>query len=161
MSNLTIQQKLRAMGGYFDNATETQISCKYVADYIDALQSELDALRQQLASSEPVAWYVYVEEKDNAYYVDSLDDDECVDDCTNHNATVTPLYENPQSASVDVLVSALEQLLSACIDSNDHGYGTISSTYIEKVCNKALAKYKKGEKKWYTKLNQQQSANVI
>lgn len=52
MSNLTIQQKLRAMGGYFDNETETQISCKYVADYIDTLQAEIYALRAKVASAD-------------------------------------------------------------------------------------------------------------
>jgi hypothetical protein len=44
---------------------------------------------------EPVAWMVYVAEANNQYAVCDLDDRQLVDDCTNHNAEVTPLFTHP------------------------------------------------------------------
>jgi DNA repair exonuclease SbcCD ATPase subunit len=51
---------------------------------------ELAALKESIG--EPVAWAVYVAEAQNFYVVDSIDDQQVVDDLTNHNAVVTPLY---------------------------------------------------------------------
>ena len=104
MSNLTIQQKLRAMGGYFDNATETQISCKDVADYIDALQAELESLRQQLASSEPVA-YRHLHDDGWEYY-----DAPTGSDCSSCKALFTT-PQQPQSVA-----DALEEAAKICDD---------------------------------------------
>jgi len=53
-------------------------------------EAELAALKA--SPGEPVAWDVYVAEADNGYLVDSLDDAQLIDDCTNHGAVVTPLY---------------------------------------------------------------------
>lgn len=128
MSNLTIQQKLRAMGGYFDNATETQISCKDVADYIDALQAELAALRQQLASSEPVAWMIG-EVKTMGFVTPTQISKEQI-----------PLYTHPQSASVDELVRLLEEA------KNELVYLGLDEEFTNEI-EDALAKYKKGEAK--------------
>jgi hypothetical protein len=38
---------------------------------------------------------VYVAEANNQYAVCDLDDQQLVDDCTNHNAEVTPLFTHP------------------------------------------------------------------
>lgn len=53
---------------------------------------------------EPVAWRVDLE--DSTYIVDDIDDAQLVDDCTNHDATVTPLYESPQPTYRDGLLAA-------------------------------------------------------
>ena len=58
---------------------------------------------------EPVAWEVYVEEFNNSYVVDDLNDAQLVSDCTNHDAVVTPLYATPP-AHVEVLKQCLEAL---------------------------------------------------
>ena len=69
--------------------------------HIEALTKECDAY-QQAADTQamqhkvgPVAWLVYVAEVQNQYVVDDIDDPQLVDDCTNHNAEVTPLYAHP------------------------------------------------------------------
>lgn len=56
------------------------------------METEYVSLLKAISDAEPVAWDVYVEEADNGYLVDSLDDPQLADDCTNHNAVVTPLY---------------------------------------------------------------------
>jgi hypothetical protein len=50
---------------------------------------------EQAQAVEPVAWMVYVAEANNQYAVCDLDDQQLVDDCTNHNAEVTPLFTHP------------------------------------------------------------------
>ena len=61
-------------------------------DRLAQVEAEHAALLKAISDAEPVAWDVYVEEADNGYLVDSLDDPQLADDCTNHNAVVTPLY---------------------------------------------------------------------
>ena len=56
------------------------------------VEAEHEALKKAISDVVPVAWDVYVAEADNGYLVDSLDDPQLVDDCTNHGAVVTPLY---------------------------------------------------------------------
>lgn len=50
---------------------------------------------QASVKQEPVAWAVYVAAAQNFYVVDSEDDAQLVDDCTNHGAEVWPLYTHP------------------------------------------------------------------
>ena len=57
-----------------------------IAHYEDA-RAELERIK----SLPPVAWEVYVADADNAYVVESLDDPQLIDDCTNSDAVVTPL----------------------------------------------------------------------
>lgn len=52
-----------------------------------AVEAELERIK----SLKPVAWEVYVADADNAYVVESLDDPQLIDDCTNSDAVVTPL----------------------------------------------------------------------
>lgn len=52
-----------------------------------AVEAELERIK----ALPPVAWEVYVADADNAYVVDSLDDPQLIDDCTNSDAVVTPL----------------------------------------------------------------------
>jgi len=63
-------------------------------DVMDKLRAAIDAQEQ-----EPVAWMVYVSEANNQYVVDDINDQQLVDDCTNHNAEVTPLYTKPQTVA--------------------------------------------------------------
>lgn len=46
---------------------------------------------ERIKALPPVAWEVYVADADNAYVVESLDDPQLIDDCTNSDAVVTPL----------------------------------------------------------------------
>lgn len=46
---------------------------------------------ERIKSLPPIAWEVYVADADNAYVVESLDDPQLIDDCTNSDAVVTPL----------------------------------------------------------------------
>jgi hypothetical protein len=55
-----------------------------------SLREELAALRASLG--EPVAWDVYVKEADKGYLIDRLDDQQYIDDATNHGAVATPLF---------------------------------------------------------------------
>jgi len=43
---------------------------------------------------EPAVWGVYID-GDNWYVVDDINDQQLVDDCTNHDAVVTPYYAAP------------------------------------------------------------------
>ena len=45
---------------------------------------------------EPAAWYVSVPEKDDGYYVETLDDAQAIDDMTNHRAEVAELHTADQ-----------------------------------------------------------------
>jgi hypothetical protein len=62
----------------------------------DSVHKSLAIVRQMM-QAEPVAWSVYVAEADNQYIVDDIDDPQLIDDCTNHNAEVTPLFTAPQA----------------------------------------------------------------
>jgi hypothetical protein len=57
---------------------------------------------------EPVAWMVYVAGHSNQYCVDDINDAQLVDDCTNHNAEVTPLYAAP--VEIEVLTKERDDL---------------------------------------------------
>jgi len=52
-----------------------------------AVEAELERIK----ALPPVAWEVYVANADNAYVVESLEDPQLIDDCTNSDAVVTPL----------------------------------------------------------------------
>ena len=65
--------------------TEERTAWRTTAENAEA---ELKAIKE----AKPVAWEVYVAEADHGYLVDSLDDPQLIDDCTNHDAVVTPLY---------------------------------------------------------------------
>lgn len=52
----------------------------------------VDMELERINALEPVAWEVYVASADHSYVVDSLDDPQLIDDCTNDDAVVTPLY---------------------------------------------------------------------
>lgn len=74
-----------------------------VADDLDRIHDA--ALRDVRATRQkPSAWRVDLE--DSAYIVDDIDDAQLVDDCTNHDATVTPLYESPKPTYRDGLLVA-------------------------------------------------------
>jgi len=59
-----------------------------IHENIRRLKAELERIK----ALPPVAWEVYVAEADNAYVVESLEDPQLIDDCTNSDAVVTPLY---------------------------------------------------------------------
>jgi len=73
--------------------------------YMEMLERFAQLVREQrdaellAGSGEPCAFEVYVELVDNSYLVDSLDDDQLIDDCTNHDAVVTNLYTADQLAA--------------------------------------------------------------
>lgn len=72
------------------------------------------ALASGQQAPEPVAWEVYVAEQQNGYIVDDLEDPQLVDDLTNHNAELTPLYRAPPQASepaAEVVLSSSGRLL--------------------------------------------------
>lgn len=50
------------------------------------------ALRAALDLGEPVAWDVYIASQQHGYLVDSLNDPQLIDDLTNTDAVVSPLY---------------------------------------------------------------------
>lgn len=75
---------------------ESNTACKQhdpvmVTMTVEELQAYANAVLDKVLG-EPVAWDVYVEEQDNGYLIDSLDDPQWIDDATNHNAIATPLY---------------------------------------------------------------------
>ena len=51
-----------------------------------------------LCDAEPVAWDVYVADADNGYLIETLDDPQYIDDATNHNAEITPLFAAPTAS---------------------------------------------------------------
>ena len=56
---------------------------------------------------EPVAWLVYVAEANNQYAVCDIDDQQLVDDCTNHNAEVTPLFTHPDQPATPLFAGLI------------------------------------------------------
>lgn len=71
----------------------------------------LAALASGQQAPEPVAWEVYVAEQQNGYIVDDLEDPQLVDDLTNHNAELTPLYRAPPQAPEPVGWVSVEERL--------------------------------------------------
>jgi len=74
-----------------------ELDAKAEAKRIGGTCKAYPVYREQVVvtEQEPVAWMVYVAEHSNQYCVDDIDDAQLVDDCTNHNAQVTPLYAAP------------------------------------------------------------------
>jgi len=60
-------------------------------------------------SAEPAAWLVHVAAHDKSYAVLDKDDADLVDDCTNHDAVVTPLYPPTSAAMLDAALAAKER----------------------------------------------------
>jgi hypothetical protein len=60
------------------------------------------ALRSRLGQpeDEPVAWMVYIPSQQSQYVTDDIDDPQLVDDLTNTDAELTPLYTHPQPVIV-------------------------------------------------------------
>ena len=80
---------------FYEGSQGWRVVCLLLAEEVRRLaqvEAEHEALEKAISDAVPVAWDVYVAEADNGYLVDSLDDPQLVDDCTNHGAVVTPLY---------------------------------------------------------------------
>lgn len=78
-------EAIKSLLAEIQSLTEERTAWRVTAENAEA---ELKAIKE----AEPVAWEVYVAEADHGYLVDSLDDPQLIDDCTNHDAVVTPLY---------------------------------------------------------------------
>jgi hypothetical protein len=69
------------------------------SDLAIAISAEVNALlSEQPVQAEPVAWLVDLD--DSQYAVTDIDDAQAIDDCTNHGAQMTPLYDSRQAAPV-------------------------------------------------------------
>jgi hypothetical protein len=82
----------------YDTAIDSSIELRRLAP----MEAELQQAREELAAlraslSKPVAWDVYVKEADKGYLIDSLDDQQYMDDATNHGAVATPLFAIKES----------------------------------------------------------------
>ena len=71
-------------------------------------------------TEKPMAWYVYIPSHQNAYAVIDEDDAQLIDDCTNTDAVVTPLYDHTDACGSgagclykDALIESLEERLAA------------------------------------------------
>ena len=90
------------------------------AVWVTGWNEAVDALEAELAQAvEPVAWLVYVAEVQNQYVVDDIDDPQLVDDCTNHNAEVTPLYTHPAPPATGERAELIEQLRALSVTMGD------------------------------------------
>jgi hypothetical protein len=75
-------------------------------DAITALRSRLEQpedvpeINFGNIADEPVAWMVYIPSQQSQYVTDDIDDPQLVDDLTNTDAELTPLYTHPQPVIV-------------------------------------------------------------
>lgn len=72
--------------------------------------------------AEPVAWMVYVASAQNQYVVDDINDAQLVDDCTNHGAEVTPLFDHPPRPVCPQCEKAIDEA-AGCGSGYDEPYG--------------------------------------